>query len=119
MESTKLKAPDAQKDGGEDTGKAVRISARHKEILTEGRREINKDQTYAKKISYTRYIEKLIEDHWSKPIEELKKEREGSEDWLKLEYKREAPNMEFFDWLRARYEAGKKKTSKRNNEEKE
>ena len=95
--------------------KPIRISTKHRAMLDKGREEINRDPTYKKKISYTRYVEKLIEDHWGKPIEDLKKEREGARDWLELEYKREAPNVPFFDWLRARVEGKQaKKFMKRN-----
>lgn len=116
MENAKLKSNSGQTlDAKEEAGSAIRISKMHREIIKSGRAEINKDPTYKKKISITRYIEKLIEDHWQKSIEELKKEREGSKDWLELEYRREAPNMSFFDWLRLRVEGNSKKSSKRKN----
>ena len=115
MAKAEIKMTDDKIQNDENTGKAVRISIRHREILEKGRQEINRDQTYKKKISFTRYIEKLIEDYWEKPVEELKQEREGAKDWLEVEYKREAPNMSFFDWLRLRIEQNQKKSSKRNN----
>ena len=97
-----------------DLGKAIRISLKHRSLLEKGRSEVNKDPTYKKKISFGRYVEKLIEDHWEKAIEDLKKEREGAKDWLEIEYKREAPNMTFFEWLRTRVEGSSKKSSKRS-----
>lgn len=102
--------------GDEDvSGKAIRISLKHRALLEQGRNEINKDSTYKKKISYTRYVEKLIEDHWSKAIEDLKKERIGdveNEAFLKAEHKREAPEMMFYEWLRTRHQGNTKKSSK-------
>ncbi len=115
MENTKLRPVEEQNGAEESSGKALRISNAHRAMLDKGRTEINKDSTYKKKISYCRYVEKLIEDYWEKPIEELKKEREGSKDWLELEYKREAPNMSFFDWVRLRVEGNQKKSVKRND----
>lgn len=97
------------------TGKAIRISLKHHALIEKGRLTINQDPTYKKKISISRYIEKLVEDHWEKPIEDLKKEREGAKDWLEIEYKREAPEIPFFEWIRQRVEGSSKKVSKRSS----
>lgn len=97
------------------SGKAIRISLKHRALLEQGRKEINQDSTYKKKISFTRYVEKLIEDHWAKPIDDLKKEREGAKDWLEIEYKREAPGIPFYEWVRQRIEGNTKKSAKRSN----
>lgn len=114
MENTKLKPVEEQNTIEESSGKAIRISSEHHAMLNEGRKEINGDPIYRKKISTTRYVEKLIETFWKVPIEELKKEREGAEDWLKIKHLKEAPNLKFYDWLRIEMEGNNKKTVKRN-----
>jgi hypothetical protein len=113
MEALKQKTVTEKGSEKESDGKAIRISLFHREILDKGRAEINKDTTYNKKISYSRYVEKLIEDHWEGPIAALKKEREGSKDWLEMQHKREAPHIPFFDWLRANHGSKPKKATKK------
>lgn len=113
MELSKTKPNDNPTDVAEENEMAVRIGSRYRKMLDDGRSEINKDTTFKKRIGYARYVEKLIEDHWQDPIEDLKKEREGSEDWLKILHKREAPDMSFFDWLRSRVDTEHKKSAKR------
>lgn len=113
MESVKVKTGQTEKS--ENSGKVIRVSEKHRQIIENGRKEINKDQTYKRKISCSRYLEKLIEDYWQKPIPELQKEREGSKDWLELRYKLENPNIPFFDWVRLQVESGGKKSLKRSS----
>lgn len=117
METTKQKNLTDKEMGKETESKAIRISLNHRLLLDKGRSEINKDTTYSKKISFSRYVEKLIDDHWQKPIEELKKEREGSKDWLELQHKREAPSVPFYDWLRANVISTQKKSPKNSQKE--
>lgn len=117
MEATKVKPVlDKEKAKG-NSGATIRLSQRHATIVESARAEINKDKTFKKKISICRYVEKLIEDHWQKPIDELKKEREGAKDWLNLEYERESPNMPFFDWVKLRIEKAERKQSKKRSTE--
>lgn len=116
MERAEEKKMQIQKVEDKSSSKAIRVSLKHQMILKKGRDEINRDSTYKKKISITRYVEKLIEDYWDKSIEDLKKEREGAKDWLEVEYKREAPNMSFYDWLKFRVQSNlQKKEIKRNS----
>ena len=115
MEKVLEKKNPVRADVEDVSGKAIRIGLKHRSLLEQGRAEINKDPTYKKKISFTRYIEKLIEDHWATPIDDLKKEREGARDWLEIEYKREAPGIPFYEWVRQRIEGNAKRTAKRNN----
>jgi len=99
MESAKHVALKDQPSDEETSGKAIRISLEHHAMLKEGRDQINSDPFYKKKISFSRYVEKLIEEFWKRPIEELKKEREGARESLQKEHKREAPHMDFFEWV--------------------
>lgn len=117
MEKINEKKSEGTEPTKKTEGKPIRVSLAHHALLEKGREEINKDKKYKKSISFTRYMEKLIEDHWEKSIEDLKKERESSKDWLELEYKREAPDMSFYDWLKMGKEKEKsKKSAKRNKE---
>lgn len=113
MEITKTKPSNIAIGSDDANDTVIRIGSHYRKMLDDGRAEINKDATFRKRIGYARYVEKLIEDHWQDPIEDLKKEREGSEDWLKVQHKREAPDMSFFDWLRSRVDKEHKKSAKR------
>jgi hypothetical protein len=117
MEATKAKPILEQPKVKGNAGATIRLSQKHAAIVDAARTEINKDKAFKKKISICRYVEKLIEDHWQKPIEDLKKEREGAKDWLNLEYEKESPNMPFFDWVKLRIEKAEKKQSKKRNTE--
>lgn len=117
MEVTKTKPMLAQIKTDDDGGATIRIGSKHAEILKKGKDEINKDSTYKKKISLCRYVEKLIEDNWERPIEALKKEREGAKDWLELEYDKEAPSIPFYDWLKLRLETANKRQPKKKKSE--
>lgn len=96
------------------SSKAIRIDMKYFVMLTKGRDKVNEDSRYKKKISYSRYLEKLVEDHWQDVVEDLKCERESSEDWLKLEYKNSGSTLPFFDWLKQRYKGVSQKASKSN-----
>ena len=117
MEVAKTKPVLEQTKAKGNAGATIRLSQKHAKIVEMARADINKDKAYKKKISICRYIEKLIEDHWQKPIEDLKKEREGAKDWLNLEYEKESPNMPFFDWVKLRIEKAEKKHNKKRNAE--
>lgn len=117
METARSKPLAGQNKTEDDGGATIRIGKKHAEILKRGKDEINKDTTYKKKISLCRYVEKLIEENWERPIESLKKEREGAKDWLELEYEREAPSMPFFDWIKLRLENANKKQPKKKKSE--
>lgn len=117
MELSKAKPVSEQPKAKGNAGATIRLSQKHAAIIENARKEINKDKAFKKKISICRYVEKLIEDNWQKPIENLKKEREGAKDWLNLEYERESPNMPFFDWVKLRIEKAEKKLNKKRNQE--
>lgn len=117
METTKTKLPSEASASEDDGGTTIRLGPRHAEIIKKAKNEINKDTTYKKKISLCRYVEKLIEDNWDKPIEALKKEREGAKDWLELEYEKESPSIPFYDWIKQRIETGGKKPPKKRKNE--
>jgi hypothetical protein len=91
--------------------RVVKISLDHYQMLQKNREEINRDKNFKKKISVRRIVEKLVEDFGEKCIPDLKKEREQSEDWLRLEHQKKAPDIPFFDWL-------KTELSKNNGREK-
>ena len=119
MESAKVNTDKEEQSVEDSSEKVIRISSEYSSLVDKARKMINSDPTYNKKISNSRYIEKLIEMCWQQPIEELKKEREGSEDWLKIKHLKEAPNLKFYDWLRLEMEGKGKKSSKRNKGEQE
>lgn len=84
--------------------KVIKISEAHHQMLESERQDINRDGKFKKKISIKRYIEKLIEDHRKACVADLKKEREQSEDWLRLEHQKKSPETPFFDWLKKEME---------------
>src|SRR3989344_2739118 len=91
--------------------KVVKISEQHHRMLLTELVEVNKDERFKKKIGLKRYVEVLIDDHRKDCIEKLKSEREGSEDWLRVEHKRRAPELPFFDWLKEMMNEKKSKRS--------
>ncbi len=114
MENAKIKLATEKPKSKSETGATIRLSQKYSAIIDAAREQINRDKTYKKKISICRYVEKLIEDHWQKPIEDLKKEREGAKDWLEIEYDKESPGIPFFDWVKLRIQVANKKNLKKN-----
>jgi hypothetical protein len=98
-ESEKLK-PAGQSD--ETTSTVVKIEGAYYQKLFETKNEINENTEFDRRIGFKRIVEVLIDDLSQSSVERLKKEREGSEDWLRALHRAEAPDVPLFDWLKDR-----------------
>jgi hypothetical protein len=88
-------------EAAEDSNQTVvRIEGNHFKWLKEIHEDVNRDPQYSRKIGFKRIIEALIEDCRTVPVGKLKKEREGSEDWLKALHRSQSPDTPFYDWLK-------------------